>query len=744
MTYPSYSDAINGFRSDADRANIFGNGDANATYTSRYGVIVPSIQNLIWQWNAQINVAANGILAQSTAQAGVATTQAGTATAQAGAATASAAAAQTAKTAAESARDASLIQAGVYATEVAGRAAVADGVAFKVQGSGAVAAYEYRRVNSGSSTLIGSYPSADFAQKIGSPFLKSISATNAAADATLYGNLLRGVIDVKLYGLPPTDSYYIERVRRNLAGSWHIVIKRASDNASVLQFLGALTEPSDPTAEHRVLLPSVVTGAIGYIVVRWSEFTAGATNSGLTMTLSPDCVNRTLATPESAMPRTAARVGQVPLTADPTAFVTVDEAARTVTWPELRIVDGRSNNFGYFKLAAGSVTFTAPLQVAYLDLVQAATYAGGAAIPASAVVLGTYGIEDPSGAGYYGSAHQFPIAWSPGVGRVDLNPMLRVAPPAATTVYRDDIVVKRDIANNVISIFMRASGNDLTSLTYIRYDLFHYVSASLADVWTIYGVFEVQRTGYESFSGGKELLTPVSEILCALQEQGMGDFMGGRAHGNEAVTQTPTLLIDGRSVDLASTTLAYFHGAEVSFFQSSVLYRYGTALGTPLANRHLWLRFNQRDMYADQRIEHVASYTLQAGYMAMLAPHRYSVYTGSSEDNTSSQISGKFIDNARTIPIDISSQAAAIGSDYQMLTPPITKVKMFGTYGIECEMESLGTSDPSIQSVFFMQRAQYAYNKAYIGFIGSISGNQAVTPTTKWQVKTRWRFASKN
>ena len=62
---------------------------------------------------------------------------------------------------AESARDAAIIQAGVYTTEVAGRAAVADGVAFKVQGSGDIAAYEYRRVNAGTvSTLIATYPSA--------------------------------------------------------------------------------------------------------------------------------------------------------------------------------------------------------------------------------------------------------------------------------------------------------------------------------------------------------------------------------------------------------------------------------------------------------------------------------------------------------------------------------------------------------------------------------------------------------
>lgn len=58
-----------------------------------------------------------------------------------------------------SARDAALIQAGVYTTEALGRAAVADGQAFKVQGSGDVAAYEYRRTNSTTSVLIATYPS---------------------------------------------------------------------------------------------------------------------------------------------------------------------------------------------------------------------------------------------------------------------------------------------------------------------------------------------------------------------------------------------------------------------------------------------------------------------------------------------------------------------------------------------------------------------------------------------------------
>lgn len=87
---------------------------------------------------------------------------------KAAAAAASAVSASLDAIAAEAARDAALIQAGVYTTEALGRAAVADGQAFKVQGSGDVAAYEYRRTNSTTSVLIASYP--------------SIAAVNAVSD----------------------------------------------------------------------------------------------------------------------------------------------------------------------------------------------------------------------------------------------------------------------------------------------------------------------------------------------------------------------------------------------------------------------------------------------------------------------------------------------------------------------------------------------------------------------------------
>lgn len=107
------------------------------------GVAVPSIRKL----QAQIVEELNG-------------------EAVATAAGASAAVAVSAKNAAELAKDASLIQAGVYVDEPTGRAAVVDGQAFKVQGTGDIAALEYRRTSSSASVLIAIYPAASYITKL--------------------------------------------------------------------------------------------------------------------------------------------------------------------------------------------------------------------------------------------------------------------------------------------------------------------------------------------------------------------------------------------------------------------------------------------------------------------------------------------------------------------------------------------------------------------------------------------------
>lgn len=66
----------------------------------------------------------------------------------------------------QAARDGQLIQNDYYATEAAGRAAVADGETFKVQGVGDVAALLYRRIDASASALIGVFPAAKTTARI--------------------------------------------------------------------------------------------------------------------------------------------------------------------------------------------------------------------------------------------------------------------------------------------------------------------------------------------------------------------------------------------------------------------------------------------------------------------------------------------------------------------------------------------------------------------------------------------------
>lgn len=200
-----------------DLTNGWANGNATAT-TVLGGVPVSSPAKLIADKETQINVGADGVLALSTVQAGISTAQAVIATTQADLATAEKSAAVVAKTAAELAAVNALISAGSYTTEALGRAAVADGVAFKVQGSGDVAAYEYRRTNSTTSVLIATYPSANITSltiNAGKEApLKNIirDGVNYATPVTAF---LNGILDIKVIGARPGKYYRLEYYSHN-------------------------------------------------------------------------------------------------------------------------------------------------------------------------------------------------------------------------------------------------------------------------------------------------------------------------------------------------------------------------------------------------------------------------------------------------------------------------------------------------------------------------------------------------
>lgn len=153
------------------------------------------------------------------------------------------AAAQAAKTQAESARDAALIQAGVYVDEPTGRAAVADGVAFKVQGTGDVAAYEYRRTNSGASVLIAMYPDAR-SPYIGKPLPSESGYVWALVDSS----------DHLAIGVRPDGSVEGNFVTPPLAGAQYL---QPSKN---LYFIGdSLTAGAYSQVTWREALPALIS-----------------------------------------------------------------------------------------------------------------------------------------------------------------------------------------------------------------------------------------------------------------------------------------------------------------------------------------------------------------------------------------------------------------------------------------------------------------------------------------------------
>lgn len=633
---------------------------------------------------------------------------------------------------------------GMYGTTGAGVAATTSGQYFTVAVSASADALDVYLNSSGVAQLITQLPASEIAYRAsaltaGYPLDKSNSFSNASGNMDLFNRLLRGVLDIRLFGLPKTDNYYFERLRRNVSGNWHIVIKRASDGATVLQYFAGLTEPADPDEPMLVKLPGIVAGASGTLMIRWSAFVAGQTNSGLTVAISSSCLDFMYPSQLNTQPAFSARMGNIVLTLDPAAFASVDESARVFSWPVLNVIAGEANAVARYRLSSGGVTFvgTTP-QIAWLDLREAATY-GTTNVPSSAVKVGTYtNGSTRTENDYVAEPHQFPLAWSSGVGRVDVNPFIRTdAPPPPSDVYTDVVVVKRDLANNVVSVYYRANARPGSS-AYIHVRLLHWISED-ADAWTIGGVWEVQRTGYESFTVGKELIVEGTELLAAFQEKDMPDFMGSRAHGDEVMVEAPTLLVDGAYISLITGPLAWYHGAQATLIEKTRMYRVGSVRGTPLIERGLMLTFRDLQIYADQRVKYLASFTLSNGYMAMLAPHRYDTYVaGVSEDAGSAQISGLYSHNGTFTPMDVSARQAAVdpAADYARPTPRVTHLKIWGTYGTEFELEVLEASD-ILKDIFFMQRNNYAYNKGYIGFIGGYSGDQVVSTGDEWICRTR-------
>jgi hypothetical protein len=298
------------------------------------------------------------------------------------------------------------------------------------------------------------------------------------------------------------------------------------------------------------------------------------------------------------------------------------------------------------------------------------------------------------------------------------------------------VMVKVDQANDVISVYRPANTTPGTD-KYIHTRLLHYTAAD-ADVWTVSGIWEATRTGYESFTDTLRLQVESTEILCAIQEDGKADFMGGSAHGDEVKTAAATLTVDGVSIPTDSGALKWVRGKSVVFAQTSKLYEVGSALAVERAQREMTLTFDPYGYTLAQTVSHLANYTIGAAYFAMIAPHRYETYVGGvSEDDASTQISGQFRNNVDNVWVDASAYTLDDADSYRNGTPRVTGFDMTGENGNTFSVEVVSCSPDIVKDVFYMNRASYAYNKGYIGIIKSKSGAQAVTPSTVWQMTTR-------
>lgn len=120
--------------------------------------------------------------------------------------------------AAEAARDASIVSAQLYTTEPIGRAAVANGATFDVQGNGSdIASYRYRKVDANSSTLLATFPTAASVKAI--PALTVPSQADLEQFEDEIGNLVRRTDANGDQFLPSMNQRSVQEANRDTRGN---------------------------------------------------------------------------------------------------------------------------------------------------------------------------------------------------------------------------------------------------------------------------------------------------------------------------------------------------------------------------------------------------------------------------------------------------------------------------------------------------------------------------------------------
>jgi uncharacterized membrane protein len=174
-----------------------------------------------------------------------------------------------------------------------------------------------------------------------------------------------------------------------------------------------------------------------------------------------------------------------------------------------------------------------------------------------------------------------------------------------------DIIV--NIKTNSIVFYIK--GNKQGSNHYLKYTLKHIVSSKNkginADLWRLYEVYDVRKTGSNKFSNSLGPIINAGEWECAIAEKGC-DFIGGY-HGNELVDEV-SLTIDNKPYTISNKNL--FECRSIVFKQQSILISRKT--DKPIVHRLVEYDINSDRILIKQQIEWLSDAEISKSYLAML------------------------------------------------------------------------------------------------------------------------------
>jgi len=610
--------------------------------------------------------------------------------------------AETARDVALTAKEAALIQAGVYATEAAGRAAVADGQAFKVQGSGDVAAFEYRRVSAAASTLIASYPA-------------SAAVTAAASNAALGRKILLGTVTKLVWTSAASVTVSVSAgvsykqnnagaVDKNIAAVADVVL--ATGQALIADLVNGPFDGAGACIPQVGSLPSA--SAPRYQTTDAYVLIANAGQRRLSGIYRGSGVNAIVGAPSW-------------LESGGAGGVTYTPSTRTLEWsrPLICVYGGLNSRV---QIPAGSIQLAAGLyQTVWLDLSEVVTSGN---TPVTAIKQGYY--YDNAAGLALGLPHALPLffaqtddVW----GSLNGFPKARnTEDPGSggTSVALDDVIVQ--VAGDTIKLFAHGGGPDAAK--WIEILLVHetapYDGSSAGgnkDVWRLADCYKSTRGSDGSFTRGLQI-APSGEWECAILEDGAVDYIGG-FHGDEIKSDVQFFLDGvGRGSALANGT---YLCKEFGYSQRAQLYRCNTQ--TVVADHVKRTRITSKKGLHIQPQNWVkwgvSGFAVKAA-MLLMAPVRR-LEAGAS----GSQVTNKAMRAPQYAIEDVSAAGFATTTTVGSL-PDASVWGETSSVGVDAHV----VKDMGVASRNFHISASDQYNKLYYSFAGQLgTGNPTFTPS---------------